>query len=222
MLRNKATPPVRRVRYTCIYLRAKHQIDHHPSTTIASNMRRPSPINLLSAILVCWLAHCNSALVVVSPTLSTVWPPRGSCSVLPRHQLFGSRVAGRQHGEQQPRSVVTFAKDIALRMLDTRTAIDCRQQPALLAASSSILGFWGHSGLALISIVLVKIVYALFFRRNDDDAPQQAGILNRCPWPFIFFHDIKQGFKDSPTWMVVTWVTLWRLTKIIRPSSVVL
>jgi hypothetical protein len=38
-----------------------------------------------------------------------------------------------------------------------------------------------------------------------------TGILNRCPWPFIFFHDVKQGLQDSPTWMVVTYIVLKRI-----------
>jgi hypothetical protein len=78
------------------------------------------------------------------------------------------------------------------------------------------LGFWGHFALSMTSIVLVKIIYRLFVLKPapaDDDPPPPAGILNRCPWPFIFFHDIKQGFKDSPTWMVVTWIVLWKISR---------
>jgi len=102
---------------------------------------------------------------------------------------------------------------------------------AAVASSSSItIGFWGHAGLAMASFWVVKLVYAVWINpkqrtaaasNNDEQQqPAAAGILNRCPWPFIFFHDIRQGFRDSPTWMVLTWVALWRLVKVVvRPTT---
>jgi hypothetical protein len=74
------------------------------------------------------------------------------------------------------------------------------------------IGFWGHFGLFLISTMLVKTIYRAFIlKATGDDTAKPAGIMNRCPWPFIFFHDIKQGFKDSPTWVVMMYMVLWRV-----------
>ena len=33
--------------------------------------------------------------------------------------------------------------------------------------------------------------------------------VERCPWPFIFFHDPKTGFQDWQTWMVIGLVLCW-------------
>lgn len=82
-----------------------------------------------------------------------------------------------------------------------------------VANPSLAIGFFGHSGLLLLSILLVRFVYKIFFPAPEGEQP--AGILNRCPWPFVIFHDPKQFFKDSPTWMCVTWVVLWRMTKLV-------
>jgi hypothetical protein len=73
----------------------------------------------------------------------------------------------------------------------------------------------GHTGLILASTLLVKSIYQLFIvkKAETDKEPQAAGIMNRCPWPFIFFHAPIQGFKDSSTWVVVTWIALWRIAK---------
>jgi hypothetical protein len=70
------------------------------------------------------------------------------------------------------------------------------------------MGFVGKSGLLLLSIFLVKLVYAVFFPSDEKVDP-----MSRCPWPFIVFHDPKQFLKDSPTWMIVTYVVLLRLSK---------
>ena len=86
------------------------------------------------------------------------------------------------------------------------------------AASSSSIGFFGHSGLLLASIVLVRSLYAVIPATRtlkQQQQQEQAGILDRCPWPFIVFHDIKQFFKDSPTWIVLCWIVLWRIIKIL-------
>ena len=96
--------------------------------------------------------------------------------------------------------------------------IPMRALTSVMASAPTKLGFWGHFGLSLTSIVLVKSVYRLFILKQNNETEevsneQPAGILNRCPWPFIFFHDYKQGFKDSPTWMVVTWIILWKLSR---------
>jgi hypothetical protein len=75
-------------------------------------------------------------------------------------------------------------------------------------ATSLAMGFVGKSGLLLLSIFLVKLVYAVFFPSDEQVDP-----MSRCPWPFIVFHDPKQFLKDSPTWMIVTYVVLLRLSK---------
>jgi hypothetical protein len=76
-------------------------------------------------------------------------------------------------------------------------------------AKSLAMGFFGKSGLLLLSIFLVKLVYAVFFPSADDAVDP----MSRCPWPFIVFHDPKQFLKDSPTWMIITYVVLLRLSK---------
>ena len=79
------------------------------------------------------------------------------------------------------------------------------------------IGFLGHSGLLLLSALLVKLVQSVAFPSNE---AQQAGILSRCPWPFIVFHDPMQFLKDSPTWIIVTWVALWRILKYTSRAKV--
>jgi len=53
----------------------------------------------------------------------------------------------------------------------------------------------------------------------EQEQQQQQGILNRCPWPFIFFHDIKQAMKDTPTWIVITWAFLKLASKKVVASQ---
>lgn len=105
----------------------------------------------------------------------------------------------------------------------TRTATTTSRTKLAASPTSVVsLGFWGNTGLVMLSIALVKAVYALVAAtskknqagdKDEADNPPPAGILNRCPWPFIFFHDVKQGLKDSPTWMVVAFVVLRMLVK---------
>jgi len=40
------------------------------------------------------------------------------------------------------------------------------------------------------------------------------GMMDRCPWPFIISHDPVQFMKDPPTWIVLTWLALWRMVKL--------
>jgi hypothetical protein len=86
------------------------------------------------------------------------------------------------------------------------------------ALNGMSIGFFGHSGLAVASIVLVRLFYAVLFPKSPDEAP--TGIMNRCPWPFILSHDPKQFFKDSPTYMVLTYFILSRVVKTLarRPA----
>ena len=36
----------------------------------------------------------------------------------------------------------------------------------------------------------------------------------RCPWPFVFFHDPKQGMQDYQTWVVIGLTSCWIWNKI--------
>lgn len=83
--------------------------------------------------------------------------------------------------------------------------------------TSLAIGFFKQSGLFLLSVILVKLVYSVFFPSQQT---QSGGMMDRCPWPFIVFHDPKQFFKDSPTWMIVTYVILLRITKIVGTKGV--
>jgi hypothetical protein len=96
------------------------------------------------------------------------------------------------------------------------------------ATSAVRIGFWGHSGLCLLSILLVKFVYSILaaIRSNNSNEEKEqertgssdGGMMSRCPWPFIVTHDPMQFLKDSPTWMLVTWFALWRIIKIFVGS----
>ena len=101
-----------------------------------------------------------------------------------------------------------------------------------LLSSATTLGFVGHTGLLLVSTLIINIIKALFFTKppteeeellaSSGDAPQkQSGIMDRCPWPFIFFHDPKQGMKDLPTWVMVCWYCLYRIWKYRSAAGVV-
>ena len=93
-----------------------------------------------------------------------------------------------------------------------------------LLSSATTLGFVGHTGLLLVSTLIINIIKAIFFTKppteeeellasTGDAAQKQTGMMDRCPWPFIFFHDPKQGMKDSPTWVMLCWYCLYRLWK---------
>jgi hypothetical protein len=102
-----------------------------------------------------------------------------------------------------------------LRHVPTATSSpnNSKEQKHSAKLASSSIGFFGHSGLFLLSTIIVSMVKRLMpLPPTTDDEPkqQQAGIMNRCPWPFIFFHDPKEGFKDSPTWVTLVWIALWR------------
>uniref|UniRef100_A0A7S4M8H8 Uncharacterized protein n=2 Tax=Odontella aurita TaxID=265563 RepID=A0A7S4M8H8_9STRA len=107
-----------------------------------------------------------------------------------------------------------------LRPYTCTTSSQCTEKRAQKKAYGAFsVGFFGHSGLLLLSIILVNVIKGLLFPPTDADEPKPAGMMNRCPWPFIFFHDLQQGFKDSPTWVVVVWVALWRCLKCYRSSA---
>eukprot|EP00978_Attheya_sp_CCMP212_P030028 scaffold108964_cov53-Attheya_sp.AAC.1 len=117
------------------------------------------------------------------------------------------------HGLSKSQAIKDFSSRV-LDRLDTSASI--RKNEDSSSASQlhiAAIGFFGHSGMFLVSCILVKLVYSAVSSSDDTPKPQYAGIMNRCPWPFIIFHDPKQFLKDSPTWVVVVWVSLWRIIK---------
>ena len=106
--------------------------------------------------------------------------------------------------------------------LDTLRAAGFSKPNNKMSTSTAVqtsIGFLGHFGLFVLSTVMVSLGKRLFVPPSDE--PQQAGILNRCPWPFIFFHDPKQGLKDAPTWVVVLYLILVRATKFVVKTKAV-
>jgi len=104
--------------------------------------------------------------------------------------------------------------------------------PRPLLSSATSLGFVGHSVLVLLSTLIVNIIKAAFFTKppteeeellasTGDAPPKQSGMMDRCPWPFIFFHDPKTGLKDSPTWVLFFWALLYRIWKNRYAAAVV-
>lgn len=100
----------------------------------------------------------------------------------------------------------------------------------------SQIGFVGHSGLLLVSTILVTMIRLAWKTYQEQKQKQQAtthkkdaavveeaagGVMDRCPWPFIFTHDPVQGLKDPPTWIVITWLVLWRFLKWSNKAKVV-
>lgn len=80
----------------------------------------------------------------------------------------------------------------------------------------SKIGFMGHSKLLLAStlfVVLAKVFWKTLQQSRGIELQEEEGMMDRCPWPFIFTHDPIQGLKDSPTWIMVTWLAMWRLLK---------
>mmetsp|Transcript_6997 Transcript_6997/g.8717 ORF Transcript_6997/g.8717 Transcript_6997/m.8717 type:complete len:232 (-) Transcript_6997:199-894(-) len=72
--------------------------------------------------------------------------------------------------------------------------------------------------LLLLSMILVNTFRRVFFPAPSD-AVESAGIMDRCPWPFIFFHDVKTGLKDSPTWIMIVWFVLCRVWKVLGKTA---
>jgi hypothetical protein len=115
-----------------------------------------------------------------------------------------------------PTSDISSQKNILSNLwkrCDTLSAAGLSNEKTCCRAAS--IGFFGHTGLLLASTILVKTLYQLFIAKKGetDEEPQPAGIMNRCPWPFILFHKPTQFFKDSSTWVAVTWIILWRIVK---------
>jgi hypothetical protein len=112
-----------------------------------------------------------------------------------------------------PQKTTTQGAATATATSSKRTAFVVQSLVAIPVTSSTStkIGFLGHFVLFLVSTMLVKMIYRAFILKETADTPKPAGIMNRCPWPFIFFHDIQQGFKDSPTWVVMLYMVLWRV-----------
>lgn len=78
------------------------------------------------------------------------------------------------------------------------------------------IGILGHAALLSLATIVVKICKKFF--SSSDNAVQAGGMLDRCPWPFIFFHDPRQGLKDSQTWTTIVYLALWRCLKLYQAA----
>mmetsp|Transcript_760 Transcript_760/g.2136 ORF Transcript_760/g.2136 Transcript_760/m.2136 type:complete len:204 (-) Transcript_760:1230-1841(-) len=125
-----------------------------------------------------------------------------------------------------------LAQDAGTKNSNEMTRSDTKRtgRPFLFTAAAH--GAVGHAGLLIVSTLIVNIVKAIFFTKppteeeellasTGDAQSKQGGMMDRCPWPFIFFHDPKQGMKDSPTWVVVCWYVLYRAWKYRSAVTVV-
>lgn len=86
-----------------------------------------------------------------------------------------------------------------------------RFSKALRATPVPPIGLVRHVGILSLASLVTKGLKRKFLS-NDAEQPQ-VGVMDRCPWPFIFFHDPKQGFKDPPTWTALLYITIWRCIK---------
>ena len=122
-----------------------------------------------------------------------------------------------------------LAQPVGLKHSDGAKTSD---EPRSLLSSATSLGFVGHSVLVLLSTLIANIIKAAFFTKppteeeellasTGDTPPKQSGMMDRCPWPFIFFHDPKTGLKDSPTWVLFFWAVLYRIWKNRYAAAVV-
>jgi hypothetical protein len=82
------------------------------------------------------------------------------------------------------------------------------------------IGFFGHAGLFIFASAIVNTVQEKIFSSKDENS-SGGGVLDRCPWPFIFFHDPVQGLKDSLTWATTLYLVLWRFLKLYQKAKTV-
>lgn len=82
---------------------------------------------------------------------------------------------------------------------------------ALTATPVPPIGLVRHVGILSLASLVTRGLKRKFLSNNDEQP--QVGVMDRCPWPFIFFHDPKQGFKDPPTWTALLYITIWRCIK---------
>ena len=78
----------------------------------------------------------------------------------------------------------------------------------VLYYSAFLFGIPKNIGLFVLSTMVVIKIRSRF---NAPIQPLFSG--DRCPWPFIFFHDVKIGFQDYQTWIIVLWIALRRICK---------
>ena len=51
--------------------------------------------------------------------------------------------------------------------------------------------------------------------KKDDNDNREIEMINkseRCPWPFVFFHDPKTGIRDWQSWVVIGLILCWGWT----------
>lgn len=92
--------------------------------------------------------------------------------------------------------------------------------PLLLLLSSWVSWFVGglrknsflkHVGWLVTSTLFVNAIRTTFLI-PEGTPPQPLIRGDRCPWPFIFFHDLKTAVRDYQTWIVALYVLMLRLT----------
>jgi hypothetical protein len=182
-------------------------------------MRNGMPISVLIILAVLTATKVAGFASFVSPSANTprLMISRRTAAAFRFRSIEMIDGASRPEDDSDPPVV---RKSFGVRLwqrMDTLDAAGLRHVPTATSpnsnAASSIGVFFGHSGLFLLSTIIVSTVKRFMPPPTATDVEPkqaQAGIMNRCPWPFIFFHDPKEGFKDSPTWIVLVWIALWR------------
>lgn len=136
----------------------------------------------------------------------------------PSQTLFAQNPHPRRFISSHQQLLTTVLRNLGHQPTTLNNGNDSQRQRQLIPAVTPLryysIGFFGHSSLLLLSTLLVMIAKQVFFSTGDS-SEEQAGIMDRCPWPFIFFHDPKQGMKDSGTWVLITWFALWRILKAV-------
>ena len=73
----------------------------------------------------------------------------------------------------------------------------------------------GHARMLLWTLRVAKTTGSLLsawmaLNLKSRPNPGRQGVRAvKCPWPFVLFHDLKVGFRDWPTWLMISLV-LWR------------
>ena len=73
------------------------------------------------------------------------------------------------------------------------------------------LGGPNPHGMSMGNVVVGKKVNESKLNKNNDDrhVTKQHKDGDRCPWPFVFFHDPKTGMLDWQTWLVSGLLLCW-------------
>ena len=137
-----------------------------------------------------------------------------SSLILPSQLLAFSGMARRSRAHVQQNHWLLSRDDLLLtRDADCnsrQTLGHCEFPTALEASTVPPIGLVRHIGMLSVAALVVKGLKRILFA--NDDQPK-VGIMERCPWPFIFFHDPKQGFKDPSTWTTLLYIAIWRFVK---------